>query len=99
MNARDVISLLVVYVAVYYFNARRLLAQLERIDPEYWRGLGSNGGFGMSNSLAIGKLLFDSDLPKKAYPDDFKSRLKLVRVMLLLGPVIAVALALVSSRT
>lgn len=92
MNARDVITLMAIYVAIYYFNARRLLFWIREFDKDYFQSLGFVGGVGMRNSVAIGKILFDSSLPKPDYPPGFKFRLKLTRLMLFLSPAVAIAM-------
>jgi len=86
MHARDVITLMVIYVAIYYFNARRVLSSIAEFDKEYAKSLGFKGGIGMRNSIAIGKILFDSSLPKPGYPTGLRFRLKFTRLMLFLSP-------------
>lgn len=94
MDARDLITLMVAYIAIYYFNARRLLAWIVEFDKEYCRKLGLVGGVGMRNSIAIGKILFDADLPKPNYPSGFKFRLKFTRIMLAISPIVAILMIL-----
>jgi hypothetical protein len=90
MNARDVITLMAIYVAIYYFIARRLLSWIGEFDKEYSQGLGLVGGVSVRNSIAIGKILFDKSLPKPYYPPKFKFLLKFTRFMLFLSPGIAI---------
>jgi hypothetical protein len=90
MNARDAIALMAIYVAIYYFNARRLLFWIGEFDKEYSQSLGFVGGVGVRNSIAIGKILFDKSLPKPDYPTAFKFRLKFTRFMLFLSPGVAI---------
>jgi hypothetical protein len=92
MNAREMITLMAIYVAIYYFNARRLLFWIREFDKEYFKSLGFVGGVGMRNSVAIGKILFDKSLPKPDYPSGFKFRLKLTRLMLFLSPGVAIVM-------
>ncbi|TFW29167.1 hypothetical protein [Massilia horti] len=92
MNARDVITLMAIYVAIYYFNARRLLFWIREFDKEYFQSLGFVGGVGMRNSVAIGKILFDRSLPKPDYPPGFKFRLKFTRFILFFSPGVAVVM-------
>jgi hypothetical protein len=92
MDARDLISFMLGYVAIYYFNARSLLAWLAKFDEEYCEKLGLVGGVGMRNPVAIGKILFDKNLPKPTHPGGFKFRLKLTRIMLAISPVVVIAM-------
>jgi len=87
MDAREVITLFVIYVAIYYFNAKRLLSWIRDFDKEYSESLSFTNGFGMKDSMAVGKILFDNKLPKPNYPDQVKFRFKLTRLMLFLSPV------------
>jgi hypothetical protein len=96
MNARDVIALMSLYVAIYYFNARRLVFMIREFDEEYFQGLDFVGRVGMRNSLAIGKILFDSSLPKPNYPPGFKFQLKFTRFMLFSAPAVAVVMSLLA---
>lgn len=97
LNARDVITLMVFYVAIYYFNARRLLFWIRDFDKEYFQGLGFVGGVGMRNSIAFGKILFDRNLPKLNHPPGFKFRLKLTRIMLFASPMVAIAMTFLAA--
>lgn len=94
MKARDVISLMAIYIAIYYFNARSLLSWIRDSDKEYSERLGLTGGIGLRNSIEIVKILFDRNLPKPNYPDEIKFRLKFTRLMLFLSPVITICIAL-----
>ncbi|WMW79616.1 hypothetical protein RF679_13270 [Undibacterium cyanobacteriorum] len=87
MDAREVITLIAIYIAIYYFNAKRLLSWIRDFDKEYSESLGFTSGFGMSDSMAVGKILFDKNLPKATYPNQVKFRFKLTRLMLFLSPV------------
>ena len=82
------IAVLAAYAGIYYLSARRLLSELRGIDHEYLKYLGAHGGIGASNSMAIIKLLFDSGIPKPSYPASFRRRLKMVRTMLFVSPLV-----------
>ena len=97
MNARDVITLMAVYAAIYYFSARRLLFWIEKFDKDYFQSLGFVGGVGMRNSVAIGKILFDRLLPKPDYPPEFKLLLRITRLMLFLSPGVAIIMIFLST--
>lgn len=94
MDVKLVIMFMVVYVWVYYFLARRVLADIRKVDPDYFEYSGARGGIGMENSLAVGRLIFDVGMPKDFYPGVIKVRLMIVRVMLGATPVVFVALLL-----
>ncbi|MBH9554392.1 hypothetical protein [Inhella gelatinilytica] len=96
MEARDWISLAALYVAIYYTVARIAMKRLRTIDHDYFAKLGAKSDVGMSNSIAIGKMLFDSELPKQSYPAGVSRMIVAARYMLFFSPVVligAVALA------
>lgn len=97
MDARDVIAVMASYVAIYYLNARHLLFRIREFDEEYYQSLGSVGGVGIRNSVAIGKILFDRRLPKPEYPSSFKFWLKFTRYMLFLSPGVALGMILLTT--
>lgn len=92
MDAKSLISAGAVYVAIYYWLARRLVSQLSTFDPEYFKHLGARGGVGPSNSFAMLGLLFDGEVPKNFWPAQFKLRLAIVRGMLVVYPCVLIAL-------
>ena len=94
MDVKLVITLMVVYVWVYYFLARRVLTDIRKVDPDYFEYSGARGGIGMENSLAVGRMIFDGGMPKNFYPSVIKAKLMIVRVMLGAAPVVFVALLL-----
>jgi hypothetical protein len=88
MEARDWISLAALYVGVYYVVARGALRKLQAIDPVYSSKLGAKPGVGISNSLAVGKMLFDLELPKRSYPVGVSRMIVVARYMLFLSPLV-----------
>jgi hypothetical protein len=80
----------VLYIWVYYAVARSAMRQLLAIDPDYHSYLGARPGLGMSNSLAIGRMLFDSGVPKPFYPKSVIRKIALARYMLYLGPIVLI---------
>ncbi len=44
----------------------------------------------MSNSLAIGRMLLDSGVPKPFYPQNVTRKIALARYMLYLGPIVLI---------
>ena len=88
----------VLYVWIYYAFARSAMRQLIVVDPNYYAYLGARPGLGMSNSLAIGRMLLDSGVPKPFYPQGVARKIVLARYMLYLGPIIIIAAAAISLR-
>lgn len=80
----------VVYVWVYYAAARSAMRQLREADPSYDAYLGGNPGIGMSNALAILRMLFDGGVPKPFYPRGVVRRIVLARWMFYLYPVVLI---------
>lgn len=95
MDIKLVLMFMVVYVWIYYSLARKILADIRRVDPEYFEYSGAQGGIGAGNSLAIGRMIFDSGMPKGFYPRMIKVKLMIVRVMLGGAPLVFVALFIV----
>ncbi len=94
MDVKLVLVFMVMYVWVYYFLARRVLADIRKVDPDYFEYSGVRGGIGMENSLAVGRMIFDGGMPKDFYPIVIKVKLMIVRVMLGAAPLVFVALLL-----
>ena len=81
----------VLYIWAYYAVARSAMRQLLAADPDYYSYLGAKPGIGMSNSLAVGRMLFDSRIPKPFYPRSVTRKIALARCMLYLGPIVLIA--------
>ncbi len=86
MESRHWITLLALYVWVYYAVARSVMRKLQTIDPDYYYQLGTKPGIGMNNSIAVGRMLFDRELPKQSYPISVCRMITLARNMLFLSP-------------
>ena len=89
---KHAIAILAAYNFVYYFSARYVVRSLALVDPSYHAGLGARPGVSGRNSLAIGRVLFDPDLPKADYPAKVRRALYLARAMLVLFPVACIVL-------
>lgn len=96
MEINAIILIMVIYVWVYYFLARRVLVEIGRVDPAYLEYSGARSGVGMGNSLAVGRMIFDGGLPKSFYPGAIKVKLIVVRVMLAASPFVFIAMLLLS---
>lgn len=81
----------VLYVWVYYAVARSAMRQLLAVDPDYYSYLGARPGLGMSNSVAICRMLLDDGVPKSFYPQSAVRKIALARHMLYLGPLVLIA--------
>lgn len=68
------------------------MRKLRFIDPDYYSQLGAKPGIGMSNSLAVGRMLFDLELPKQSYPICVSRMITVARYMLLLSPFVVVGI-------
>jgi hypothetical protein len=86
MEPRDWISLAALYVGVYYAVARWAMKGLQAVDPDYYAKLGARPGVGMSNSFAVGRMLFDRELPKQSHPASVSRMIMVARYMLFLSP-------------
>ncbi|MDM4767187.1 hypothetical protein [Pelomonas sp. SE-A7] len=64
------------------------MRKLQSIDPDYYSELGEKPRVGMSNSIAIGQMLFDRELPKQSYPASVSGMIMVARYMLFLSPVV-----------
>lgn len=77
------IGVMAIYVFIYYFLARSVLARINRKDPDYFE-LTENGGdlpVGMKTSSTILEMVFDRDLPGRTYGQFVRIGLYTVRVM------------------
>jgi hypothetical protein len=90
MNANIVIGAAAIYTMIYNFAARRVLFDLKKVDPDYFEYLGASDGISGGNSVAIIKMIFDEDVPKRFYPDPLRKRFVIVRVMLALWPFVLI---------
>lgn len=61
------------------------------VDPDYYTYLGAKPGLGMSNSLAVVRMLLDAGIPKPFYPRSVVRKIALARGMLGLGPLVIIA--------
>ena len=83
LNMNVAIWAMAIYVFIYYFLARSVLARINRKDPDYF-GITENGGdlpVGMKTSYTILEMVFDRDLPGREYGQFVRIGLYLVRVM------------------
>ena len=88
MDAKVVITLLCIYGGVYYVLARRVLGKIKEVDSDYFDYLGARARIGMSNSVAIMKMLADESIPKKFYPRELVRYILITRIMLGLYPLL-----------
>jgi hypothetical protein len=88
MEPRDWTALAALYVAVYYAVARMAMRKLKSVDPDRYAELGAKPSVGMQNSFAIGRMLFDRELPKRSYPASVSGMITVARYMLFLSPVV-----------
>jgi hypothetical protein len=63
------IGIMVVYVFIYYFLARLVLARINRMDPDYFEVAKEDDSlpFGAKTSSTILEMIFDGDLPGREY--------------------------------
>src|SRR3546814_7749754 len=80
----------VLYIWVYYAVARSAMKQLLTVDPNYYSYLGAKPGAGISNSLAVGRMLFDRGVPKPFYPQSVARKIALARYMIYLSPIVLI---------
>lgn len=100
MESKHWIALLALYVWIYYAIARSAMRKLQTIDPDYYSQLGAKPGIGMNNSIAVGRMLFDRELPKQSYPISVCRMITVARNMLFLSPFVifgVIALAAITS--
>ena len=74
------------------------MRKLQVIDPDYYSQLGAKPGIGMKNSLAVGRMLFDRELPKHSYPIGVCRMITVARNMLFFSPFVVfgvIALAII----
>ena len=83
LAARDFIAIMALYVFVYYGLARSAMRQLRTVDPDYYVKIGGTHGLGMGSSWAVGKMLFDQQLPKQSYPAGISRKIIGARRMLM----------------
>ncbi len=83
-SVRGVITIMALYVFVYHFLARAVLASISRKIPRYY-DVGDEEGklpLGMATSSAIWEMLFDSDMPGRDFGQFVQFGLYAARVML-----------------
>ena len=76
------------YVCIYYLIARSALLEIKSVDPGHFDYSGARSGASMKNSLAVGRIIFDSGLPKSFYPSKIKVKLILARIILATAPLV-----------
>lgn len=90
MEARDTISILAVYNLLYYALARRALMLLARESE----GPDATLKTGMSTSLKVMSMMFNSELPRDNQSKQFKRLLMTSRVMLGAAPLVVILVLL-----
>lgn len=83
LSMNGAIWIMVVYVLVYYFLARSVLARINRTYPGYFEVGKADGDlpFGRKTSSAIWEMIFDGDLPDDQCGQFIRIGLYAVRVM------------------
>lgn len=83
-SVRGAITIMGLYVFVYYFLARAVLACVSRQIPGYYDVGDENGKLprGMATSSAILEMLFDGDMPGRDFGQFVRIGLCTARVML-----------------
>ncbi|MFC4763616.1 hypothetical protein [Dyella koreensis] len=81
---RGAIFVMVLYVFIFHFLARAVLAKISRQIPRYFEAGDENGNLpiGMETSMAILEMLFDGDLPGRDFGQFVRIGLYVARVML-----------------
>jgi hypothetical protein len=84
IDMNGAIWILVLYVFIYYFLARAVLAKINQQIPRYFEVGDENGNLpiGMETSAAIFEMLFDGDLPGRDFGQFVRIGLYAARVML-----------------
>lgn len=90
MEARDTISILAIYNLLYYALARRALKLLARESE----GPDATLKTGMSTSLKVMSMIFNSELPRDNQSKQFKRLLMTSRVMLGAAPLVVILVLL-----
>lgn len=90
MEARHAISILAAYNLIYYAAARRALKIMTRESE----GPDATLKTGMSTSLKVMSMIFNSELPRENQPKQFKFYLATSRVMLCTAPLVIILVLL-----